>query len=218
MREARLGTPGPWVGPSRKPAGAFALLVGIGGALLAGTLYFFLIYAPAERTQVVQAWEARLHAMADDRRAAISAWVASGVSDAVTVASFPTVVALTGEHAGGRRAASEQGDPTGHLQGVIDGFVRAHDYRALYIVDRTGAIVARSSRGAEAGGGCLTAARRLAMEGKSFADFCTGPDGRALVVFGGAILGGGPPSGDSARIGVTVIEVDPALVVSPTGT
>ena len=215
MRGARSGTPGPSVGPSRKPTGAFVLFIAIGGALLAGTLYFLLVHAPAERAQVVQAWEARLHAMADDRRAAISAWVANGVADAVTVAGFPSVVALAGEHPGGRRAAPDQVDAADHLQGVIDGFVRAHGLRALYVVDRAGAIVARSSRGAEAGGGCLTTARRLAMKEKSFADFCSGPDGTTLVLFGAAIAGGGSPSGDAARIGVTVIEVDPALWLYP---
>jgi two-component system cell cycle sensor histidine kinase/response regulator CckA len=215
MKGARSGARRPREGPSRKPTGAFALFVGIGGALLAGALYFLLVYAPAERAQVVHAWEARLDAMADDRKAAIGAWVASGISDAVTVASFPTVVAVAAGATESRTVTPEATNAAAHLQGVIDGFVRAHEHRALYVIDRTGAIVAHSTRGTGTGGECLTAAWRLAMEGKSFADFCGGPEGTALVVFGAPIVGEGPPAWNSERLGVAVVETDPGVWLYP---
>jgi PAS domain S-box-containing protein len=213
MRGVRPETRGRSEGPSRRLAGAFALFVSIGGALVAGALYFFFVYAPAERAQVVEAWAARLDAMADDRRAAIGAWVASGISDATTVANFPTVVAVAGAHTGGREGEAVA---VSHLQGVIDGFVRAHGYRALVILDAAGSVIAHHSGESGSGGECLTSVRELAREEKPFADFCSGPEGAPLVVFGAPITGpAARASGRPARLGLTVVATNPTAWLYP---
>jgi two-component system cell cycle sensor histidine kinase/response regulator CckA len=201
---------------SGRPAGTFALVVGVGGALVAGALYFLVFYAPAERAQIVRAWEARLDAMADDRKAAIAAWVASGVSDAATVASFPTVVAVAAERASVRSGVPEVMEPALHLQSVMDGFVRAHEHRALYIIDRAGTVLARSSGESGSGGECLSAMRVLAEGGKPFADFCSGPGGSPLVVFGAPIMeSAGRASGGAERLGAAVVATDPGAWLYP---
>jgi two-component system cell cycle sensor histidine kinase/response regulator CckA len=200
----------------RGPSGAFALIVGIGGALVAGALYFLVLYAPAERAQVVRAWEARLDAMADDRRAAIGQWVASGISDAVTVASFPTVITIAEEHASGRTDAPEAAALAAHLQGVFDGFVRAHGHRLLFIVDRAGTVIGGSLRGVGAGGDCLSAVRMRGPDGAAFADFCTGPSGTPVVVFAAPILGStGRAGGSTEPLGAAAVATDPAVWLYP---
>ncbi|MCJ7442471.1 MAG: PAS domain S-box protein [Thermoanaerobaculaceae bacterium] len=198
----------------RRPTGAFALIVGIGGALVAGALYFLFVYAPAERAQVVGAWEARLDAMADDRKAAILSWVASGISDATTVANFPTVVAVTAAHAGRAEAASA--DAAAHLQGVIDVFTRAHRHRAIYVLDAAGAMLASNSGESASGGECPAVVRRLAMAGKPFADFCGGPEGMPLVVFGAPITEPASATGGRpATLGAAIVATDPTAWLYP---
>jgi PAS domain S-box-containing protein len=195
----------------RKPSGGFTLAAGVGGALVAGALYFLLVYAPAERAQVVGAWEARLDAMADDRKAAIGAWVANGISGAATVATFPTAVAVVSAHAGRAEAKPVAADVEAHLRGVIDGFVRANRYRTLHILDPAGAVIVHSSGEIWSGEEYLTAVRRLAKGSEPFADFCAGPDGIPLVVFGAPIVA--PTVGASGRpatLGVVVVASDPA--------
>ena len=216
MRGVRPEARGRSEGPSQRNAGAFALFVGIGGALVAGALYFFFVYAPAERAQVVEAWAARLDAMADDRRAAIGAWVAGGISDATTVASFPTVVGVAAAHTGGREVEAVAVDAVSHLQGVIDGFIRAHGHRALLILDAAGSVIARNSGESGSGGECLTFVRELASRGEPFADFCGGPDGLPVVVFGAPITGpAARASGRPAKLGLAVVATDPAAWLYP---
>jgi two-component system cell cycle sensor histidine kinase/response regulator CckA len=203
-------------GTSRKPSGAFTMVAGVGGALVAGALYFLLVYAPAERTQVVGAWEARLDAMADDRKAAISAWVANGISGAATVANFPTVVAVASAHASRGDAKPVARDVEAHLHGVIDGFVRANRHRALHILDPSGAVIVHSSGETWSGEEYLTAVRRLATGSEPFADFCGGPDGRPLVVFGAPIVEPAiGATGRPATLGVVVVASDPAAWLYP---
>jgi PAS domain S-box-containing protein len=203
-------------GTGRKPSGAFTLVAGVGGALVAGALYFLLVYAPTERAQVVGAWEARLDAMADDRKAAISAWVANGISGAATVANFPTVVAVASGYAGRPGAKPVTPVVEAHLHGVIDGFVRANRHRALHILDAAGSVIVHSSGESWSGEEYLTAVRRLAKGSEPFADFCGGPDGRPLVVFGAPIVE--PTVGASGRpatLGFVVVASDPAAWLYP---
>jgi hypothetical protein len=135
---------------------------------VAGALYFLLVYAPAERAQTIEAWQARLSAMADDRRAAIGNWVTSGISDASTVAAFPTVVAAMAAHAGRPTVVSGVSAIQGHLKAVIDGFGRAHRRRALVIVDPQGAVVLEDLHGAATGEECTAVVRRLVGGGLPF--------------------------------------------------
>jgi PAS domain S-box-containing protein len=127
---------------------------------VAGALYFLLVYAPAERAQAIEAWQARLNAMADDRRAAIGNWVASGASDASTVAAFPTVVAAMAAQAGRPAVVPGVSAIQGHLKAVIDGFGRAHRRRALVIVDPVGAMVVEDLAGSATGKECAAVVRR----------------------------------------------------------
>jgi len=203
-------------GPSRVPTGAFTLLLGIGGALVAGALYFLLVYAPAERAQTIEAWQARLNAMADDRKAAIGNWVASGVSDASTVAAFPTVVAAMAAHAGRPAAVPGVSAIQGHLGEVIDGFGRAHRRRALVIVDPRGAVVVEDLAGPATGEGCTAVVRQFVAGGLPFTDFCSGPDGLPLVVFGAPIA----ERADTrdvrpAVLGFAIVAADPTVWLYP---
>ena len=200
----------------RKPASALTLVAGVGGTLVVGALYFLLVYAPAEQAQVVGAWEARLDAMADDRKAAIGAWVANGISSATTVANFPAVVAMASAHADRAEAKPVSADVKAHLQGVIDAFVRTNRRSALHILDPAGAVIAHSSGETWSGGEYLAAVRRLIKGSKPFADFCEGPDSHPLVVFGAPIMEPtARASGRPATLGVVVVASDPAAWLYP---
>jgi hypothetical protein len=183
---------------------------------VAGALYFLLVYAPAERAQTIEAWQARLSAMADDRRAAIGNWVTSGISDASTVAAFPTVVAAMAAHAGRPTVVSGVSAIQGHLKAVIDGFGRAHRRRALVIVDPQGAVVLEDLAGAATGEECTAVVRRLVGGGLPFTDFCGGPDGSPLVVFG-APIGEHAEVGDGrlAVLGFAIVAADPTVWLYP---
>ena len=197
------------LGKVRGPAGSGWLLGGIVGAVLASALYFLLVYAPSEKAQVVGAWEARLNAMAEDRRAAIAAWVENGVSDAATVAGFPTVVevAAAGANRGPRPSAT-------HLQQVIDAFVEANHHRALFLQGPSGAVIARSAGHVSLGDECERTVLALAGPGRPFAEFCGGPDGSPLVVFG-APVAATPPAAPTAAPAWVVIATDPQVWLYP---
>ena len=216
MRGARPESRGRETRANRAPAGAVTLFLGIGGALVAGALYFLLVYAPAEKAQAIEAWQARLNAMADDRRAAIGNWVASGVSDASTVAAFPTVVAAMAAHAGRPAAVFGVSAIQGHLKEVIDGFGRAHRRRALVIVDPGGAVVVEDLDGAATGEECTAVVRRLVAGELPFTDFCGGPGGSPLVVFGAPIgERANTRDGRPAVLGFAIVAADPTVWLYP---
>jgi two-component system cell cycle sensor histidine kinase/response regulator CckA len=213
MSAAREPATGQTRGRPHRPPRSSALFVGLGGALLAAALYFLLIYAPAEKAQAVEAWQARLNAMADDRAAAIVGWVEGGISDAATVATFPTVVTVA---QAGRQQLAPGSPAVTHLREVLDDFLRAKHQRGLLIMDRGGAVVAGESGEGSLSEQCLAVAKRSVRGPGSFADFCSGQGDSPLVIFGAPIVG--PVGGTDkkpAPLGMAVVASDPAQWLYP---
>jgi two-component system, cell cycle sensor histidine kinase and response regulator CckA len=214
MAASRRTSSGRRLRSAGRPAATFAIVAGLALAVLGAVLVFALVYAPAERAQAVEGWEARLDAMADDRRAAIAAWVESGIADAATVAAFPTVISSAqGRQGSGGMAPSP---PRAHLQDVIDGFTEANRQRAVVVLDAKGAVIVRSTGRTRPGGECTEAVASLAAGGEPFADFCRGPGGQPLVVFGAPIVGPAPARGGRRpTLGAAVVAADPEVWLYP---
>jgi hypothetical protein len=69
------------------------LVLALASAVLAVTAWwFFARYLPDLRLREVDLWRGRLVAMAEDRRASIDHWLADGLADTRTLASYPTLL------------------------------------------------------------------------------------------------------------------------------
>jgi two-component system cell cycle sensor histidine kinase/response regulator CckA len=216
MTAARQSSTVKQADPNRRPTGALVSVGGLGLAVLLGVLYFALVYAPAEKRQVVKGWEAHLDSMVDDRRAAIAAWVDAGIADAATVAAFPAVSSFASPSAAMPGLAPASGIVPAHLQEVIDGFSRSNRQRAVAILDARGDIIAHSRGGAPLEGGCADTVRELVGAGEPFAEICPGAGGLPLVVFGAPVAGARPEVGRGHDApGCALVADDPAVWLYP---
>jgi hypothetical protein len=185
---------------------------GLGLAVLLGVLYFALIYAPAEKRQIVKGWEARLDSMADDRRAAIAAWVDAGLADAATVTAFPVVSSFVSAGEALPGTALSPGGGRAHLQALIDEFSRSNRRRAVAIVGARGDVIARGRSAAPLDEGCASAVRDLVVTGEPFAEICASAGGVPLVVFGAPVAGARPEAGRNRNAaGCALVADDPAV-------
>ncbi len=178
--------------------------------LVFGFTYFLLVYLPAEKRQAVEAWSARLSAMAEDRSAVVTHWVAEKVRDGAALARNPEVGALLKE-SGGTAGAG------GRRRQLLGWFSRAEGYLAAYVLDASGAVVAQTSGSPPIEASCVALAGRVLTHGPVAAAFHVLPDGTPAVAFAVPIPpladGNERPSGESP--GVVVLEADPSHWLYP---
>ncbi len=114
-----------------------------------------IFFARHERHDEISAWKARLSAMADDRQAAVEAWLHERWGDARVVASFPTVKALLASPSAG------QGEEETHLGGILSSMKADYGYLGGYLLDRRGAPVMDIPGSPPLPGQCVDAARHM---------------------------------------------------------
>ncbi len=197
---------------------ALAVLVAVEAA------YVAFVYLPPQRARAVEALRGRLEAIAEDRDAALVAWVRERTADARVVAAYPTAIALAAAGAGAVPPASS-GEGTGpHLAGLLDGVVQAYRYQGAYVLDARGAEVARSTGSPPLCEACLAAARGTLAAGTTTLDFYLRSDGAPLIAVMAPVAtaaAGAPPQ---SPVGAVVLTADarewvyPMLLAQPVPT
>lgn len=181
---------------TRGSAGSAVVFLLILAALLGGGA--FLLWARGEYRSAQRAWEARLSALAGDRKAAVEGWLAEIHADSEILARFPTFRMLVegGEAPPGRAPFPEAEGPRRHLEAILAEIARAKHYLGIAVVEPQGGLLAASPGTPELPEAC----RRWSSEGgwrDAHIRFLPGPGGRVLLVHG---LLAGPPGQPSAAI------------------
>lgn len=183
-------------GPSLRPAArpgfpAKAATLGLCAlAVLALAVWTGVAYARSQRDQAMEAWRGKLSAMADDREAAVEAWLQERFSDARVVAAFPTSRALVSVRNGGAGNGSGLGKDLDHekthLSGILATFAENCGYLGAYVLDSDGTPVAVSPGAPDPAPDCVEAARRIAAGGPEgvhlFRDMASGKPLLAFLV------------------------------------
>jgi two-component system, cell cycle sensor histidine kinase and response regulator CckA len=107
--------------------------------------YFAGVFVPRERATTIDLWRGRLFAMADDRKAAITAWLAERRGDAQVVSEYPTVAILLGSENVPSHPQSATEQPQRRLEGLFDSLQAAYGYSGVYVIGLTGQTVASST-------------------------------------------------------------------------
>ena len=129
-----------------RPRTSLFLLLGV-FLLVAGASvgYLLFIVAPSNRAEALADWNARITAMATDRRAAIERWVDDLRSNAETLAGYPTARYLLSGRRGPPFPFDPDLGPERHLQDLFGAFVDSHEYAHAALYDSVGDLVAQSS-------------------------------------------------------------------------
>jgi PAS domain S-box-containing protein len=180
--------------------------LGVGLALLALIGFAARRYALSERDQALDAWRARLTAMADDRAAALEAWVRERWGDAREVASFSSVSDLL----------EGRGDPIAlrkHLDAVLGSFVENAAYRGAYVLDSEGQIVASAPESPPLPPECAEAARAMAASAPNRVLLYRGAGtGELRMGFLARVV---PAAAASPKAGYILLVMDPARWLFP---
>jgi PAS domain S-box-containing protein len=189
-------------------------------ASLAGAcLYFFLAYVPGRRAAVINGWQQELALRADLRKATLDRWVAVGMADAETLASFPIPRALIASGAGAA-ATGRLAENVTRLREVVESFTRIRGYQRFVLLDFSLRIAIETGESRPLEPSILQAAAEVLARGKTAVNFRRHADGSVAVGFLARVGttdaprandGGGLPSGG----GVVLLETDPSQWLYP---
>ena len=182
------------------------LLVALGAIVAILAWYFVAVHAPAQRAEVIALWQARLAAMAADRKVAVEHWVKELLHDATLVAGYPVVAELAAE---GHSAASVGAEPSlaRHIIAMLDNVLRADQYRAVAVLDRRGRVLLQAGS-ASIEPACIEAARRVGAASEPSADFHLHGNGDVVIAFVAPIVSSSPTG---VILGQVLVETDPKL-------
>jgi signal transduction histidine kinase len=188
-----------------------SLLLALAGAALAvAAWWFFTRYLPDLRRREVDRWRGRLVAMAEDRRTSIDHWLADGLADARTLASYPTLRYLLSGASGPTPFPREQG-ARGHLAELLSEALATHEQRSAVVVAAS-RVVMRAGDEAAVTDDAAVAAAALAVEtGAPRVDVAANGLGRIAVLFVAPVASG---AGERPR-GAVVLDVDPESFLYP---
>ena len=179
------------------------------GIAVAAILYFALVFVPGERATAIEVWRGRLSAMADDRKAAIAAWLDERRGDARVVAAYPTVaVVLAGQDAAPSSLPPSE-LPLVHLRGLLDSVRTEYGYAGLYLVDAGGQVRASSTGSSPLGAGCRQYNEHALQSGVEQIDFHTHEDGSPMLAVVAVVRAQGRP------IGTVFLSMDPGRWLYP---
>ncbi len=123
----------------RRPK-SIATGIALGSGIFALVAYLLFTYARSEQALAVDSWRARLNTVAEDRSAAVAAWVAERLADAQVVAAYPSAI----EVATASRGADFEGTTRARqrLSPVLANLVRIYGYRSALVLSSRGEILA----------------------------------------------------------------------------
>ena len=184
-------------------------LAGLCAVSLAGAcLYFFLSYAPGRRAAAINGWQQELALRASLRKMTLDRWIAGGMADAETLASYPTALAMIS----GTVTAKLDAGNAAHLREVAENFIRIRGYHRFVLLDAGMHVVTEAGalRQMETPG--LRTAAEVLARGTSAIDFHRHADGTLAVAFLARVGAGSAPS---TAGGVAMLETDPNLWLYP---
>jgi len=191
------------------------VLLAVAVAVLAGAAWwFFARYLPGMRQREIERWRERLSVMALDRKAAIDLWLADGLADAATIASYPTLRYMLSDGPadddGSTPFPAEQG-ARGHLAEIVRETATVHGHRCAIVADRSLQVVLRVGEEC-AMAGETAAARGATLTAGAHAEVVRDPAGRIGVVFAAPVAG---PRPGEPPLGAVLLEHDPERFLYP---
>lgn len=166
--------------------------------------WFWLSYIPRERAAAIDAWGRDLGLRADIRKEALQRYFTDSFADAVTLASYPTVLrALTSESGDVASSAVTEKAQRGHLEELFNDFARIHAVLGVVLWDAAARPVAKS-RDLAVESGCAGPAREVLSSGRPAAGFHEHPGIGPVLTFGAPVR-----SADGRTHGAIVVAVDP---------
>ncbi len=169
--------------------------LGFSAVCVAAVWYFLAVFVPHERALAVEVWRGRLSAMADDRKAAITAWLGERRGDAEVVAAYPTVAVLLAGPTAVPFSLPPWELPEHHLQGLLDSVRAAYGYNGIYVVDSTGHVAAASAGSAPLEESCRQIDREVMHTGRARLDFQAHADGSPMLAIAAPVRVNGRTAG-----------------------
>jgi len=158
--------------------------------------------------QARAAWEERLARVAANRGEAVDRWLAGGIADAALVASNPTAVHLASGRTGPLPVLGNAGRAA--FDSLLAGFAGTRGYRAAWVVDASGSVVA--SAGGDLPPAWLSLAREAIAGARPVAEVRRHAGGPPGVGLPSAIL---DREADGRRVGAVVLEADASSWLYP---
>jgi PAS domain S-box-containing protein len=175
----------------------------------AAVWYFAAVFIPHERAAAIELWRGRLSAMADDRKAAITAWLGERRGAARVVAEYPTVIVML---AGPEALSSPLPPwevPQRQLQGLLDSLRAAYGYRGMYVIASTNQVVASSTWSPPLGVACRQINSEVLQSGLAKIDFYADADGSPML----AVVA--PVRVRERTVGAVLLSIDPERWLYP---
>ncbi len=190
----------------RRPVVAWLVLLSI---VAAAVWFLVAVFIPHERTAALEEWRGRLSVTADDRAAAISAWVKERYADARVVAEYPTIDALLA----GRQAVASPPPPLEvaqrHLREVLDSVQAAYGYSGIYVIDSTGRVAACSTGSPALGAACRQMSSEALQSGRAKLDLHDNANGVPMVAVVTPVRVG------QRTVGTVLLSLDPERWLYP---
>ena len=189
-------------------AGMLLVCIGLGLGLGAWALLNY------SKRQAIALWEHRLSAIADNRKAAVEAWLEGNLADARVIAAYQTTVGLLSGTISKEPAPGEQ-LTTEHLEGLLSRSAELKKYSGVYIVDEQARTLVQSKASSNLGPECLSLIER-ALEGGEPKVLPFHPNARGIVTvsfFAPVFEAGGV--NPAAVLGGVVIEIVPDVWLYP---
>lgn len=161
-------------------------------------------------------WRSRIELAAGDRRDSIDRALRLGLADARTLAAYPTAVFLAAGAPDVPYPFPPEQGARPHLQLLLSSFVDQHGYSAVWLLDRSGAVLAGVGSPAGPDSGCLPHAMRslAATEQLPHLHLHNGVEG--ALSFAAPVRAEAPWAGrKSGVIGVILVEADANSMLVP---
>jgi PAS domain S-box-containing protein len=175
----------------------------------AAVWYVVAVFVPHERGAAIEVWRGRLSAMADDRKAAITAWLDERHGDAKVVAEDPTALYLLSGHRIEPYLFPPEDGPRRNVQRLLDSVQGAYGYRAAYILGAGGNVVVDSTGSPPLEPACRASVARVLSLGHPEVDFHTHESGLPIL----AITA--PVRVADRTVGAVLLSVDPGRWLYP---
>ncbi|RPJ70589.1 MAG: hypothetical protein EHM24_15055, partial [Acidobacteria bacterium] len=176
-------------------------------------------YIASVRAEAVESWRSRLDSSMEGRVGGVASWADARLRDAHLVANYPTLRLALGAPGG----TGKPNPNLPHVRELLQALIRYQPFRAAYLLDANGTIVAKAGEGVAAPEALASGVRhllarretsggRVDADGRWSADLIALPTARVGAVLFTSWVPTGPKE---PPLGAVVIEEDPAEFLYP---